>query len=807
MWPAVLMASTVLSSAGVALAQEPANQSTTLEEIIVTAQKREENLQKVPESVIALGSQKLDQLHVDNFNDYVKFLPSVTFTIGQPSGGGNGGPGFVTVSMRGVVSGNDGNHSGSAPTVGTYLDEQPITTIGGALDVHIYDVARVEALAGPQGTLYGASSEAGTVRIITNQPDPSGFHTGYNVEVNSVDHGGTGHVAEGFVNVPIGDKVAIRLVGWDEHDAGYIDNVHGTRTYPTSGITIDNALQAAKDYNHVDLHGGRAALKIDLNDNWTITPMIIGQSEVSHGFFGYDPQIGDLKVQHYNPEFVHDKWYQAALTIEGKIGGFDLVYSGGYMDRRIKAESDYSDYSFFYDTLFGSGSYFYDANGNLINPTQYILQKDHFTKQSHEFRVSTPKDERLRFIGGLFYQKQTHLIEQQYKINGLSPDISVNGLPEVLWLTEQMRTDTDYAIFGEGSFDVTSKLTITGGIRGFTAKNSLRGFFGFGDGFSSHTGVSQCFGGPTISIEPCTNLDKKVSESGVTGKANLTYHIDDDKLVYFTFSTGFRPGGINRRGTVPPYKSDYLTNYEAGWKTSWADNSIRWNGAVFFEQWKDFQFAVLGENSFTEIRNAGAADIKGVESDVTWRPIAGLTLNASGAYIDAKLTKDYCGVNDPVTHDPITDCSNPLVIGGAQAPSGTQLPITPKFKANATARYEFPLGPVDAHVQGALVYQGASWADLRIHAPDLYNNDRIVRASLGEQRSYATFDFSAGIAKDSWTLELAVLNAFDKRADLYRFGECTPQVCAAQPAVGSPGETYILPNQPRTIALRFGQKF
>ena len=134
--------------------------------------------------------------------------------------------------MRGIVSGNDGNHSGPLPTVGVYLDEQPITTIGVTLDMHIYDIDRVEVLSGPQGTLYGASSEAGTVRIITNKPDASGFSATYDVQGNTVSHGSQGYIAEGYVNVPVADNAAIRVVAWSEHDAGYIDNLNGTRTYP-----------------------------------------------------------------------------------------------------------------------------------------------------------------------------------------------------------------------------------------------------------------------------------------------------------------------------------------------------------------------------------------------------------------------------------------------------------------------------------------------------------------------------------------------------------------------------------------------
>jgi len=208
-----------------------------LEEIIVTAQKREENLQTVPLSIQALGTERLEELRISSFTDYVKFLPSVSFTTI--------GPGFGLAYFRGVASGENNNHSGPSPSVGMYLDEQPITTIQGSLDVHLYDIARVEALAGPQGTLYGASSQAGTIRIITNKPDPSGFEAGYGLEGNTVSHGGTGYIAEGFVNQPISEKAAIRLVGWVRHDAGYIDNVKATRTFPTSGGCIVNNNQQA----------------------------------------------------------------------------------------------------------------------------------------------------------------------------------------------------------------------------------------------------------------------------------------------------------------------------------------------------------------------------------------------------------------------------------------------------------------------------------------------------------------------------------------------------------------------------------
>ena len=174
-----------------------------LQEVVVTAEKRAENLQDVPVSIPALDTEKLEQLNVQNFDDYVKFLPSVAYQTG--------GPGFAKIYMRGVASGDNGNHSGPLPSVGVYLDEQPVTTIQGPLDIHIYDIERVEALAGPQGTLYGASSEAGTVRIITNKPDPTGFKAGYDLQGNTV-RGQGGYTAEGFVNMPLSART--RRCAW-----------------------------------------------------------------------------------------------------------------------------------------------------------------------------------------------------------------------------------------------------------------------------------------------------------------------------------------------------------------------------------------------------------------------------------------------------------------------------------------------------------------------------------------------------------------------------------------------------------------
>jgi iron complex outermembrane receptor protein len=767
-----------------------------LEEIIVTATKRAEDLQSVPLSIQALSTQKLEQLNVKQFDDYVKFLPSVSYQ--------SFGPGFAAVYMRGVASGGDGNHSGPSPSVGMYLDEQPITTIQGALDVHMYDIERVEALAGPQGTLYGASSQAGTIRIITNKPNPREFDSGYGLEVNSFAGGSEGYLGEAFVNLPINDRTAVRLVGWYRHDGGYIDNVVHERVYPTSGIVASSARFAEDDYNDADTYGARAALRFDVNDSWTITPQVMGQKQEVNGNFAYDTSLGKDKVAHIAPEVSDDRWVQAALTVEGKIANLDVMYAGAYLDRKVDTESDYSDYSYWYDTLYAYGAYWVDNAGDMVDPSQYIQGVDDYNRYSHELRIVSDPANRFRVTAGAFLQRQEHDIQQRYKIRGdIADSISITGWPDTIWLTKQLRVDKEWAVFGEFSFDFTEKLTGTVGGRYFDTDNSLKGFFGYAAGYSSSQGEASCPGGdaataPDFETAPCKTFEKSTKEDDVTPRVNLTYKFNDDALVYATYSEGFRPGGINRRGTLPPYLADWLKNYELGWKSTWLDNRLRFNGAVFQQNWDDFQFALLGANGLTEINNAGAAEIKGVEMDLTWQLTDGLGLSAGVAYLDSELTENFCGFTDangkPITSNPCplgVDDNNDGIEDTAppEAPEGTQLPVTPEWKANATLRYEFPVNGFDSFVQGSVIYSGERESDLRIAEREL----------LGKLPSYTIADFSAGFGKDTWRLELYVNNAFDETAEMSRFVQCLESVCGDQ--------IYVIPQRPRQVGLKFSQDF
>ncbi len=830
---AALFTTTALIATPAFAQSAPADDATVTDpEIIVTAQKRSESLQDVPISIQALGTKKLDELGVSNFSTYSQQLPSVSAQSG-------GTPGTNVIYMRGVASGGDGNHSGSLPSVGVYLDEQPVTTIGGNLDVHVYDIARIESLSGPQGTLYGASSEAGTIRIITNQPSTKGFEGRIDVEGNKVAHGDFGGKVEGMLNFPLGDSMALRVVGFYQHDAGYIDNVRGQRTFcgttifnvggsavgcVKDGISVNNAAFVADNINSTDTYGGRAALKIDLDSNWTVTPAIMFQQTDSHGTYAYDPSVGDLKYQHFFPDYRNDKFVQAALTIEGKVGNWDVTYAGAYLDRKDNSVSDYTDYAEAYDSYYQSSgglAYYFayqDSGGNTIDPRQKVVGTDHFKKFSQELRIASPQDKPVRLVGGLFYQYQSNDIHQDYQIANLGPKLSVNGNPGTLWLTQQHRIDRDYAAFGEVSWDIAPTLTLTAGGRLFRYDNTLIGFFGFGRNpgsnftasppnaaYSSKTGVIQCFtttgvrlstvvGTPGVTLapgsvpgSPCTNLGVASGTSitpvrakgdGATYRFNASWKPSKGLLFYGTVSRGFRPGGINRRGDFGPYEPDYLVNYELGFKTTLADGHVRLNGAVYQQDWQHFQFSYLGPNSFTIITNGPNARIRGFDMDATFNFDA-LTVNLAGAYTDAKIQQNLCHAIDPTFA--CTTGGNSI-----DAPAGTRLPITPKFKMSGTVRYTVPFGDAKGYFQLNGFYQSSAPSDLRIA-----NN-----ALQGELQSFGVANFSVGADWSDYSIEFFVSNLLDERGDLSRFVQC-----------GQCTRVYIVPVQPRTVGMRVGTKF
>ncbi len=811
-WYRMPLASALIVGGGMAHAADAtdtAADTTTLEEVVVTAQKRTEDLQKVPISLQVLTTQQLEQHQVTSFDDFAKLLPSLSFQ--------SLGPGQSQIYFRGISSGGGAPiHAGALPATGTYLDEIPVTTIGNTLDVHIYDIARVEALAGPQGTLYGASSLSGTLRIITNKPDPSAFSASYDLKADKYGRGNPGEQFEGYVNIPLSDHIAVRLVGFYDHQGGYINNLDTTNVYqrgipaagiPDAPIAVSNfgnppgAVEpnvAGRRFNPVTTYGGRGALKIDLNDNWTLLPQVLVQDQRADGNFTYDPDKGFLNVGDYGNEINEDKWWQSALTVEGKVSNFDILYSGGYFERNVHNVVDYSEYTVAYDaysqyagatsssTRFvdcKSGTPANNCNGGpstLADPTQFVNNHDRYTKLSQELRVTTPVDYRLRGTAGLFYQRQSDDIRAAFSLHDLPSYYSIDGSPNILYLSAQTRVDRDYAVFGDATFDLTDKLKISAGIRQFWVNNTLYGFFGFQSycdryGFGSYPVVPN--------YRPCVDTNKKVVEDGETHKVTLTYQVDPDRLVYATYSTGFRPGGNNRLPFVAAYAADTLTNYEVGWKTAWLDHRLRVNGAVFYEQWNNLQYAVTGVSGITSIVNAANAHTKGIEGDIDYRVVANLTLSASGTYVDARTTQNLCELN--IEEQVVHSCPSDQLV----APSGTQLPVTPKLKANASARYTFNLADYQNFAQATVFHQGSSTTELQQN----------LNAYQGDVAKFTTVDFSVGTGTHNWHVKAFIENAFDEQGQLGRQSQCSFTYCYVH--------SRVYPIKPQFFGVEFGQKF
>ncbi len=848
------VASALLVAMPVAYAQQPPATATAggipgggLEEVVVTAQKRVENLQDVPISVQVLDTTKLEQLGIVNIDDYVKFAPGIAYVRGEGQGG-NGQPGESHIYIRGVVSGGT-NHSGSQPSVGEYLDEQPVTTIDGNVDVHIYDIARIEVLKGPQGTLYGASSESGTVRIITNKPDPTKFSGSLDLKGNQILHHGAGYELEGYVNIPLSADVAVRLVGWGEYDGGYISNVagsnpsacifNGVRTfgawsgqtessaYTASGVvpnyypcvspanapigagSITNVPWAKNDYNPVKTQGGRGALRWNIGDNWSVTPTVMAQTSTSEGFFGYDPGVGDLALVHFSPENSSDSWQQSALTIEGKISNFDLVYSGGYFKRVAHSLADYSDYSSFYDRVYGSGIYWTGNSGNIIMPQELVNSRHDFEKWSHELRLNTPVNLPVKGTVGVFVQRQLHNIFEQYSMPGygfvnpygspanpagLADTFSIPTLNQTIWLTDETRVDRDQAVFAQATWDITSKLSATGGIRFYKFDNTLDGFFGYSKNYTSGSGMSHCFGFSNVKFTPCLDLAKRIADRGNVPLGNLTYKFTPNAMIYATYSKGFRPGGVNRtaQADIPPYTADFLKNYEIGWKTQLFDRHLRWNGAIFREDWNNFQYSFLGVNSVTIIENAASARITGLESNIEWAPTQNFLTSLDFQWINAHLTQAACSHGPPC---PGLHADG--IFSFVWAPEGTKLPITPNFKGSLVGRYNVaPIGAWEPYIQGSWTYQSDASVQLRVDQSGV----------VGRMPAYALVDLRAGVTHDKLTGELFVMNLLDRRAQLSRFTQTAPTLSDASP---QPVDTqaYIIPAQPRTIGARVAVRF
>ena len=793
-----LLATAVIAGS-VAFAPAASSAQAVLEEIVVTATKRSQNMQDVPISLQALDSTKLTELGIQSFDDYALMLPSLSYkTIG---------PGLNTIYMRGVSDGGDGNPSGAAPSVGLYLDEQPVTSIASNLDVHIYDIARIEALAGPQGTLFGASAQAGVVRIISNQPSTDGFEARFDVGGMSTDGGDTSTSFEGMVNLPLGDKAALRLVGWRIDEGGYIDNVAGTRVYDLTGPygytqavgrtgTIDNtnfvsddpranAEPISDDINTMEKTGLRALLKVDLSDDWTLTGGVLYQDMQTEGVWDHDPDsldaggdpIGNYKIQRYYQDTNDDEFTQFSLVLDGTIGdAVQLTYAGSLLDRQNEYINDYTEYG----EVIGYVPYYacdYSATGgpppgpfddatDCTVLDEFVYEPHDMTRQTHELRISSLGDGAFSYTAGVFFNE----FENDFELNYIQPHMAPSGTvispgvdgTNLYFLTAQKRTDSQSAIFGELTYTINDQWSVMAGGRYYEYEGETVGVVTFGP---------TAFGVITEGI-----ADFKVSADDFLTKFNVNWRPTENTMIYATRAEGYRPGGVNRDPAsaligFATFEQDFLVNLELGWKTTSESGRTRFNGAIFTSNWSDVQYTIYDfslSKCCGTTYNLGNAEVKGVELDITVAASDRWTLFGGLARIDAKTVEDF--VLDPSAGDPF------------QVPKGQVLPNVPQLKLNLSARYDWPMGNNQAYAQATMAYVSSTT-----------NRIKPTDSLFADQDEYTIVNFRAGMLIDTWNVDLFVNNLTNTIANMAENSRVY-------------GTSTII-NRPRSIGVKVGKSF
>jgi iron complex outermembrane receptor protein len=752
-----------------------ASDSDTIQEITVTAQRRNESAQDVPITIQAITGEQLQQLNVTTFDDLLKYTPNVTYS-------GNG-PGTGSIFMRGLSGGSAGNQSSATiapfPNVAVYLDDQSMQFPGRNLDVYMIDMQRVEVLEGPQGTLFGGGAQAGAIRYITNKPELDVTDGNVNASYGITASGGDPNSSvNATINLPlIPDTLAIRASIFDDHRGGYISNVPGTISYP-GGPVANNAALVASDQNPVTYTGARLSALLKFNEDWNLLLQQNYQNMEADGSFADYPvasdgaTLGPDQITAFTPSYDKDNYESTSWTLNGKFGDLgkygDLkfVYTGSFLDRHINQQADYSNY------LRSGGGQYYDCSGKGSDglggstgpKTCYPAVGDwndtvETTHQSHEIRLSTSEDNRLRALLGGYWEE--YLIQDQMNFNYLplpqcdaaNLEISQAGGPGCVaavgpipgnYATDPGLRENSNTSFGEDDergyrqtafftsidFDLIPKvLTLTGGTRYYHYDEFERG-----SEFYTTTAANNVPNGACTAAGGCgfgINLNK--TESGFRSRGNLTWHITSDIMAYYTFSQGFRPGGFNRtessaNGTVvlageapyiagnkatdqydkpSGYSSDNLTNNEIGVKSEFLDHRLQVNASVYRMKWSGAQLNLfdpvnLGNSSF--VVNGPSYVINGVELQLVARPMEGLTVQGSSSWNSTNQTNAPCLTSNVVSAGnptPIGSCITQVSGKTYTNPYGaldTSPAFSPPLEFNLRVRYDWTFNDYKPYV-------------------------------------------------------------------------------------------------------------
>ena len=378
----------ILGSVAAMAPQAVESQERQIEEVVVSATKKKENASDVPITVTALTEETLKEMNVSNFDEYIEYLPNVT--------SGGRGPGQSTIYIRGMavdpVNVFLSAAQGSSPNVALYLDEQPIQVPGRNLDVYVADMERIEVLAGPQGTLFGARSQAGTVRLITNKPKFDVQEGGFNTSLFDTAGGSRSYAFDGFLNVPISVSWAVRGVVYQTKSGGYIDNVEGTWSGKGRGsfnstaefLEDKNTALVEDDFNDSSYKGFRLSSAYSINEDWDLLVTHVDQDITADGVFDYDPAIGDLKVSRFIEDTLEDSFNQTSITLEGRMGSLDAIYTGSLLERTADQTVDYSGYANVgaYLPYYVCNAYDYTVCGSA---TVQVELYDENQRTTHEF--------------------------------------------------------------------------------------------------------------------------------------------------------------------------------------------------------------------------------------------------------------------------------------------------------------------------------------------------------------------------------------------------------------------------------------
>ena len=806
----------ILGSVAAIVPQSAESQDRQIEEVVVSATKKDESASDIPVTVTALTEETLKEMNVSNFDEYIEYLPNVT--------SGGRGPGQSTIYIRGLavdpVNVFLSAAAGSAPNVALYLDEQPVQVPGRNLDVYVADMERIEVLPGPQGTLFGASSQAGTVRLITNKPKFDVSEGGFNGSLFNTSNGDMSHSFDAFINVPMSDSWAIRGVLYNANNGGYIDNVAGVWSSEGKGafggplgnyanassyVETSNNHLVESDFNDSSYQGFRLSSAHTINDDWDLLISHMDQTIEADGVWDYDPAVGDLQVQRFVPDTLEDSFSQTSLTLEGRLGKLDVVYTGSVLDREAEQTVDYSGYINvggympYYTCIYASAT----SAGSCGAGTVQVDLLDNNERTTHEFRVSSTELNELPFsyTAGVFIEESNLKTQNDYGYLGfldsyptVGPNPIITGVyannpnprdPEYRFFNDIERNDEQTAYFAELTFPLTEKLDLLFGARNYDLDIDYKGQSKFGlltvqdssgrdyDNTGGHT-------------------DQPLNMSDTITKFTASYKVDDDTLVYVTQSEGYRPGGFNRGGgmanrcsTVATtaanycgegsgdnfranvstfYDSDEVLNTEIGIKTLLADGAMRLNATAYQIEWTDIQvsqFDPVNISLLTFMENAANADIDGFEADMLWYPTDNWTIAAAISLNNTQITED---VSKTV---PIVDIGSPL-------------PLAPERQFNIRLRKDMSYKGNPSYMQFA--YKSAS---------ETYNS--FESAKVLDQPKYQTFDLAFGMTINDTDMEFFVRNLTDERANLYyNDQDDIPRITT---------------NRPRNIGVRVSRNF